>query len=118
MTDEENAAEIMPKKLSNTSPTNDRRSKSTVNAHTASYSFHESVASIVNNGIVKNNEDLPLFSSRQIYKNLAILSIVFLLLYTAFQSIIALQSSLNTKDNVGINTLIIINALFSVRSYL
>ena len=110
MTDKENIAEIIPRKLSFISTTSDCRSRSTSNADHHTANFHESFVPLINNTIVEHNEDLPLFSNRQIYKNLAILSIAFLVLFTAYTSILVLQSSLNTKGNVGINSLIVLNA--------
>ena len=118
MTDKENAAEIIPKKLSFSSTTSDCRSRSTSNVDNIAVSFHGSVACVipfVNNDIVENNEDLPLFSNRQIYKNLIILSVSLVILFTAYVSVLSLQSSLNTVGNAGINALIVMNAFILVR---
>ena len=120
MTDKENIAEIIPKKLSFTSTTSDCRSRSTSNADILGVSFNGTVASFaptVDSDNTENNEDLPLFSNRQISKNLIILSVALLILFTAYTSIISLQSSLNAKGNVGINALIVMNAFILVRSY-
>ncbi|CAF0870124.1 unnamed protein product [Rotaria sordida] len=51
------------------------------------------------------------FSINKIYKNLLILSLAFALLFTAYAGISTLQSTLNTKNNVGINALIVTNVL-------
>ncbi|CAF4954967.1 unnamed protein product, partial [Rotaria sp. Silwood1] len=70
--------------------------------------YHESLMSIIS--IVNDNEDSDksvIFSIRQIYKNVFILSFAFVLMFTAYSGMAALQSSLNTKDNVGVNSLII-----------
>lgn len=120
MTDKENVAEIIPKKLSFSSTTSDCRSRSTSNADNIAVNFHGSVASVVsfvNNDIVENYEDLPVFSNRQIYKNLIILSVSLLILFTAYVSVVSLQSSLNTEHNVGINALIVMNAFILVRRF-
>ncbi|CAF1619503.1 unnamed protein product [Adineta ricciae] len=57
-----------------------------------------------------NNDDnnLPIFSIRKIYKNLIVLSLGFVFMLTAYTSMLSLQSSLNAKQNVGVNSLIII----------
>jgi len=44
------------------------------------------------------------------YKNLLVLSVAFLLQFTAFSAIGNLQSSLNTEADVGVNSLSIIYA--------
>jgi len=44
------------------------------------------------------------------YKNLLVLCVTFLLLFTGFRAISNLQSSLNTEANVGVNSLSIIYA--------
>ncbi|CAF1230371.1 unnamed protein product [Adineta steineri] len=59
------------------------------------------------NQLTITNNTIPIFSIRKIYKNLIILSISFVLLFTAYSGISTLQSSLNTKNNVGVNSLII-----------
>ena len=46
------------------------------------------------------------------YKNVLILSTAFLLQFTAFVNMEDLQSSLNTKSNAGVNSLLIIYAVF------
>lgn len=119
MTDKENVAEIIPKKLSFSSTISDHRSRSTSNADNIAVSFHGSVASVgsfINNDTVETNEELPLFPNRKIYKNLAILSASLVILFTAYVSVISLQSSLNTKGNVGINALIVMNSFILVSS--
>jgi hypothetical protein len=116
MTDKENEAEIIPKKLSCTSVTSECRSRTSsilVDIHTSV----SSVLPVVTIDPVENDEDLPLFSNRQIYKNLIILSISFVLIYIAFLGIVSLQSTLNAKGNVGVNSLIVINVFILVRTF-
>jgi hypothetical protein len=115
MNDKENDAEIIPKKLSFTSVTSEGRSRtsSIIDLHTSV----SSVFPVVTIDQVENDEDLPLFSNRQIYKNLTILSISFVLIYVAFLGIVSLQSTLNAKGNVGVNSLIVINAFILVRTF-
>jgi hypothetical protein len=56
---------------------------------------------------VSNDDKSPLFSIRKVYKNLFVLSLAFVLLFIATEGMVTLQSSLNTKHNVGVNSLII-----------
>lgn len=81
--------------------------------------FHTSISSVV--PVIPDNHDqyqeLPSFSVRQIYRNLLVLSVAFVLMFTAYNGIAALQSSLNTKGNVGVNSLIITNAFVLVSVY-
>jgi hypothetical protein len=60
-------------------------------------------------GLSENNPDVPIppFSIQKIYKNLLLLSIAFVLMFTAYNGMVTLQSSLNVKNNVGVNSLII-----------
>lgn len=53
------------------------------------------------------NEIIPPFSIGKIYKNLLLLSLAFVLMFTAYNGMVTLQSSLNVKNNVGVNSLII-----------
>ncbi|UJR22295.1 hypothetical protein I4U23_025353 [Adineta vaga] len=53
------------------------------------------------------NDIIPIFSIRKIYKNLILISIAFILMFTAYNGMVTLQSSLNVKNNVGVNSLII-----------
>lgn len=53
------------------------------------------------------NDGIPQFSVAKIYKNLILLSVAFVLMFTAYNGMTMLQSSLNTKNNVGINSLIV-----------
>ncbi|CAF1032536.1 unnamed protein product [Rotaria sordida] len=82
--------------------------------------FHTSINSVIPIVIEEidddNDDELPLFSIRQIYKNLIIFALNFVLLFTAYGSISVLQSSLNTEGNVGVNSLIVSNAFFLVSS--
>lgn len=61
------------------------------------------------------NQSRAPFTNRQIYKNLALISFAFLLLFTGHTGITSLQSTLNAKGNVGVNTLIIMNSFVLVR---
>jgi hypothetical protein len=60
------------------------------------------------------NEPIPVFSIGKIYKNLLLLSIAFVLMFTAYNGMVTLQSSLNVKNNVGVNSLIITYAFLIV----
>jgi hypothetical protein len=53
------------------------------------------------------NDTIPIFSIGKIYKNLFLLSLAFVLMFTAYNGMVTLQSSLNVKNNVGVNSLII-----------
>ena len=56
----------------------------------------------------KDNDDhSKIFSMKKIFKNLLVLSLALVLLFTAYTNMLTLQSSLNTKQNVGVNSLII-----------
>jgi hypothetical protein len=112
MTDIENEAEIIPRKISFMSTISESRSRATSIIDNLAVDFQTSplpVVPTVINETDENNEDVPLFPIRKIYKNLIILSIAFILVFTAYSGILSLQSSLNTKGNVGVNSLIIIN---------
>ena len=50
------------------------------------------------------------------YKNLFIISLAFLLLYTAYDGIRNLQTSLNTDGNIGVNCLSVIHGCFALSS--
>ncbi|UJR32834.1 hypothetical protein I4U23_020296 [Adineta vaga] len=105
--------------------TEENRSKNASFTDSIAVDFHTSISSVIpiiindidddNNNDEKEKEEVPPFSVRQIYKNLAVLSIAFVLLFTAYSGIAALQSSLNTKGNVGVNSLLVstIFVLFS-----
>ncbi|CAF1444616.1 unnamed protein product [Rotaria sp. Silwood1] len=54
-----------------------------------------------------SNDIIPTFSIAKIYKNLFLLSLAFILMFTAYNGMVTLQSSLNVKNNVGVNSLII-----------
>ena len=54
----------------------------------------------------------------QTYKNLLVMSLAFLLQFTAFGGIDKLQSSLNAEANVGVNSLSIIYAFLVLSSIL
>ena len=60
------------------------------------------------------DDTIPIFSIRKIYKNLILLSLAFVLLFTAYNGVTTLQSSLNVKNNVGVNSLIITYAFLIV----
>jgi hypothetical protein len=117
MTDIENEAEIIPKKLSFTSTISENRSRTASFVENLPVDFQTSVSPVIPaviHEIAENNEDIPLFSVRQIYKNLIILSLALLVFITAYIGILALQSSLNTKGNVGVNSLIVMHAFVLV----
>lgn len=113
----ENEIEIIPKKLSFTSTIVENRSRATSIIDNLATDFETPLPPIVStiiNETDENNEDLPLFSTGKIYKNLFILSIAFVIIFTAYSGILSLQSSLNTKGNVGVNSLIVINVFMLV----
>ena len=55
------------------------------------------------------------FPIGKIYKNLFLLSFAFVLMFTAYNGMVTLQSSLNVAGNVGVNSLIITYAFLIVR---
>ena len=57
---------------------------------------------------VKNKEPILVQSNFTIMKNVVVVSFAFLLLFTSFQSLQNLQSSLNKDGNLGLISLIII----------
>ena len=57
----------------------------------------------------------PIFSLWKIYKNLFVISIAFILMFTAYNGMATLQSSLNVEGNVGVNSLLITYAFLLVR---
>lgn len=61
-----------------------------------------------------SNDAIPLFSLKKIYKNLIVLSLAFVLLFTAYNGMVSLQSSLNVEKNVGVNSLIVTFAFLIV----
>jgi len=66
-----------------------------------------------NEGIVPEQDNRIRF---QTYKNLLIISLAFLLQFTAFGGIDKLQSSLNAEANVGVNSLSIIYVCLMISS--
>jgi hypothetical protein len=106
MTDIENEVETIPL-LSYTSTTGD-------NVAVGTKTSISPVTLTVTTKIDESDNDIPLFSIRQIYKNLIILSFAFLLFVTASYGMQVLQSSLNAKGNVGVNSLIISNVFLLV----
>ena len=114
MTDNRNEAEVVPKKQSFTSMTSEDRSRasSIIDLHTPV----ASVLPVVTLDPIEDDDGAPLFTTRQIYKNLAILSTAFVLIYIAFLGVVSLQSTMNAKGNVGVNSLIILNAFILVRT--
>ena len=117
MSDMEDKDEIIPKTSTSMLFTSENRSRTTSIVENLVVDFHTSISSVtpsLTNNINVNDDDIPLFTVRQIYKNLSILAISFLLIFTAYDGISVLQSSLNTKGNVGINSLIVMNAVASV----
>jgi hypothetical protein len=61
------------------------------------------------------NDSIPIFSIGKIYKNLFLLSFAFILMFTAYNGISTLQSSLNVKNNVGVNSLLITYSFLIVK---
>lgn len=64
--------------------------------------------------VEKKNEHRQSFSTAKIYRNLLILSFSFLILLTGHNGIISLQTTLNAKDNIGVNALLIMNIFIIV----
>lgn len=62
------------------------------------------------------NASIPPFSIGKIYKNLLFISLAFILMFTAYNGMVTLQSSLNVKGNVGVNSLIITYSFLIVSS--
>jgi hypothetical protein len=105
----------MPEQLLSMDSTGDDRMKSenkfgmlTLNIIKESSSANESTN--------ENNEMSPTFSIRKIYKNLLIISLAFVLMFTAYNGMVTLQSSLNKKNDVGVNSLTITYAFLIVKS--
>ncbi|CAF4118736.1 unnamed protein product [Rotaria sp. Silwood2] len=120
MTEIDNEVEIAPKETTFTNSTREIRSRATSIINIIADSFHTSINSVIPAGIEPidddNDDELPLFSIRQIYKNLIIFALNFVLMFTAYGGISVLQSSLNIEGNVGVNSLIVTNAFFFVIS--
>ncbi|CAF3821588.1 unnamed protein product [Rotaria sordida] len=120
MTEIDNEAEIASRKNTFTNSIGEIRSRTSSIVNIIADHFHTSINSVIPIVIEEidddNDDELPLFSIRQIYKNLIIFALNFVLLFTAYGSISVLQSSLNTEGNVGVNSLIVSNAFFLVSS--
>ncbi len=72
---------------------------------------------ITNDAVVSIDESKKQQSSDfQTYKNLLVISVAFLLQFTAFNGIQNLQSSLNTEANVGVNSSSIIYVFLIISS--
>jgi hypothetical protein len=61
------------------------------------------------------DDTIPMFSIGKIYKNLFLISLAFVLMFTAYNGMVTLQSRLNVKNNVGVNSLIITYAFLIVK---
>ena len=94
------------------------RTTSILNEQTIDYDVSPSVvvSPIISDDLETTNANIPLFSLRQVYKNLIIMCLAFTVLFTAYSNILSLQSSLNTKGNVGVNSLIVLNVFALVSS--
>lgn len=92
------------------------RTTSIINEQTIDYNASPAVIipPSINENVETTDENTPLFSLRQVYKNLIIVSLAFTILFTAYANIIAVQSSLNAKGNVGVNSLIVLNVFILV----
>ena len=114
MVDEGNQHENIQKGSSCMDSSSETRSRagSIIDALAIDYptSISSVVPSMINDTDSSDDRGIPRFSIRQIYKHLAILSLSFVLIFTAYSGISFLQSSLNTKRNVGINSLIVSSA--------
>ncbi|CAF3381768.1 unnamed protein product [Rotaria socialis] len=95
----------MPRTLSYTSATSEAQTNGASKVGTMS--IDPLKTSSPENKDSATNDTIPEFSIAKIYKNLLILALAFVLLFTAYNGIATLQSSLNVKNNVGVNSLII-----------
>ena len=75
---------------------------------------------ITNNDVVTNDQSIsPEKQQRldfRIHKNLLVISVAFLLQFTAFNGMQNLQSSLNTEANIGVNSSSIIYVCLIISS--
>ncbi len=75
---------------------------------------------ITNDDVVTNDESTSPEKQQRLdfrtYKNLLVLSVAFLLQFTAFNCMQNLQSSLNTEANIGVNSSSIIYVFLIISS--
>ena len=75
---------------------------------------------ITNDDVVINDESCPQQKEQRSgfrpYKNLLVISVAFLLQFTAFNGMQNLQSSLNTEANIGVNSSSIIYVFLIISS--
>ena len=75
---------------------------------------------IINDNVVTNDESTSPEKQQQLgfrtYKNLVVISVSFLLQFTAFNGMQNLQSSLNTEANIGVNSSSIIYVFLIISS--
>lgn len=111
-----NEGDKIPRKLSDVSATGeDQLNASSRAAIMKTNSLEKSVSE---NGPSGSITIVPPFSLRKIYKNLTILALAFILLFTAYNGMVTLQSSLNVEKNVGVNSLIVTYTFLIVNSFL
>ena len=119
MTTIEFEVDTIPRKPSFARSTSEDRTRANSTVDVLAVDFDTLISAVVppvvDNNDDENDEDIPLFSSRQVYKNLIIISLALVLLLTAYSGILSLQSSMNTKGNVGVNSLIV-NTAFTLVS--
>ena len=108
MNDKENESQTVLNKLSLINSIEESRPTTTL-------SIGKTTVSAINNDINKINQTRSPSTSRQVYKNLTLISFAFLMLFTGHTGIVSLQSTLNAKGNVGVNTLIVMNSFVLVR---
>ena len=107
-----NEGDKIPRKLSDVSATGeDQLNASSRAAIMKTNSLEKSVSE---NGPSGSITIVPPFSLRKIYKNLTILAVAFILLFTAYNGMVTLQSSLN----VEVNSLIVTYTFLIVNSFL
>lgn len=110
----ENTSKILS---SSTRATNENRSRTDSIIPDITFDFQPSISPVIPtvvDGIDKNEDNIPLIPVKGIYKNLFVLSFSMLAFVAAYIGILALQSSLNTKGNVGVNSLIVMNVFLLV----
>ncbi|CAF1021662.1 unnamed protein product [Rotaria sp. Silwood1] len=75
---------------------------------------------LINDDVVTNNESTSPEEQQRLcfrtYKNLLVISVAFLLQFTAFNGMQNLQSSLNTEANIGVNSSSIIYVFLIISS--
>ena len=114
MTDDNDELTTIPRKLSYASSAGE--DQTTVGSKAGIFALEQYKSSSPVIPSISDDDKLPIFPLRQIYKNLLLISLAFTLLFTAYNGLSTLQSSLNVKNNVGVNSLLITYAFLIVSS--